>query len=461
MDAAIALKASGSLAVIADDGLELTYADLVTRVDDFAGRIPRRSVVMVLTTRRLPALIGVIACLSRDLVLLPVDAGLDADRVKRLVDGYRPDFLWRPDGGGYVLDDLRGSRGDRPDPHPDLALLLSTSGSTGHPKMVRISGANVRANAAAIASCLGLVPSDRYISTLPLDHTYGISMVTASLQAGAAILVTERTPVQREFWEFFRQAGASVMGGVPYSYEMLRRLGFLRRQLPSLRVLSAAGGKLSDDLQREFSAYAAREGKSLVLMYGQSEATALMASLSADRAAERIGSIGTGCGGRLRLVGDDGEEIAAPGVTGEIVFSGPGVSLGYAESGADLARGDERGGSLASGDLAKYDEDGFLYVVGRRRRFLKLQGNRINLDAVEELVREAFPSVECACVGTDERMRIFVAGAGADPVSGIRTLVSDRTGLSASLFEVIPRESIPRTAAGKTAYSELTWERHS
>lgn len=455
--AAITLQRSDAPAVIADGAGVLSYRDLNDRVDAFVAGMPRHCVVMALVNGSLDALVGVIACLSRNLVLLPVGARLDDERTRRLIEAYRPDFLWRPSDGGYVLEDLRSARGDRPNPNPELALLLSTSGSTGEPKMVRLSRENVRANSANIADCLKMTAADRYVSTLPLDHTYGISMVTAVLQAGAAILSTEKSMMERGFWEFFAESRASVMGGVPYTYEMLGRLGFTRRRLPFLRVLSVAGGGLSDELQRHFADYAAREAKSLVLMYGQTEATALMAALASEHVGKKIGSIGLGCGGVLRLVDECGVRISEPGKVGELVFEGRGVSLGYAESGADLPKGDERGGRLRSGDLAKLDEDGFLYVVGRLRRFLKLQGNRVNLDDVEALVRKAYPFVDCACVGTDSRMRIFVsADVDADSVAAkVRLFVAERTSLSPSLFEAVPIETIPRTATGKIAYSEL------
>lgn len=439
------------VAVVTDGGAELSFRELGRMADGLAERIPPGSVVFILNRNDLPSLVGLLACLNHGSVPLMLDAGMDAGRMRALTDVYRPDFLWRPAQDGFALERLQSCAEAAP-PHPDLAMLLATSGSTGSPKLVRLSRRNVLTNAASHVRYLGLREDDRFMASLPMDHTYGISMALAHLHMGARVVLTRHTIVERPFWEEFSRNGISVFGGVPYTYEMLDRLMFFRRNLPSLRLMTSAGGRLRDDIHLRFADHALREGKEFIVMYGQSEATAAMAYLPADRARDKVGSVGVPIpGGRLSL-SDAGD--------GELLYEGPNVSMGYAFVREDFAKGDERGGRLATGDIARVDADGFFFIDGRKSRFLKLQGHRVGLDETELMVKTAFAGTDCACTGTDELMKVHVSNLpsglpdAALPES-VRSFLSDRLRLSASLFEVIPHEALPKAPSGKTLYSEL------
>ena len=113
-------------------------------------------------------------------------------------------------------------------------------------------------------------------------------------------------------------------------------------------------------------------------------------------------------GGKFSLIDVDGNQVTEPEIVGELVYEGANVTLGYAEKGEDLAKGDERFGKLITGDMAKKDADGFYYVVGRKKRFLKIFGNRVNLDETERLIKHHFDGLDCACAGKDDLMYIFI-----------------------------------------------------
>ena len=335
-----------------------------------------------------------------------------------------------------------------------MALLLTTSGSTGSPKLVRQSYGNIVANTSSIIEYLKLDATERPITTLPMNYTYGLSIINSHLNCGATLLLTNHSMMQRDFWNFFTEQGATSFVGVPYTYEMLDKLMFFRRKLPSLRTMTQAGGKILPSLHQKFAEYAQRDGKNFVVMYGQCEATARMSYLPPKRALDKIGSMGVVIpGGKFTLIDIDGNEITEPGVTGELVYEGANVTLGYAECADDLAKGDERHGRLLTGDMAKRDAEGFYYIVGRKKRFLKIFGNRVNLDETERLIKSAFPGIDCACGGVDNKMKIYIADASkADQV---QTFVVDKTHLNFSAFEIVPIASIPKNASGKTLYSEL------
>lgn len=415
-------KFADRTAVVDSRGNRLTYGGLDRAGRELCAAVGGRWLVFSMCANEPGSLMGYAGFLNGGVVPAIHKGSLAGELLLPLLWEYHPAFVWTPEreagrgiltefpsvyrAYGYVLLQTPWKRETAL--HPDLALLLTTSGSTGSPKFVRQSYANIRANTDSIVEYLHLSADERPITTLPMNYTYGISILNTHLDVGATILLTDKTVMQREFWNFFREQGATSFGGVPYTYEMLKRLRFFSMDLPTLRTMTQAGGKLLPELHREFAEYAAREGKEFVIMYGQCEATARMGYLPPERSLEKAGSMGIPIpGGRFELIGADGDVLNASEETGELVYYGDNVTMGYATSGSDLAKGDERGGRLETGDMAKRDADGFYYIVGRKKRFLKLFGNRVNLDDAERMLLSAFPGEELACGGVDDRLYIF------------------------------------------------------
>ncbi len=431
----------GGAAVITDDGAELTYAELKAKTGLLAQKMRERSLVFCLCSNTLDSLVGYVACLNHGVVPLMLDARIDKALLARFLEIYDPDYIWRPsESGEYELVARESKR--KVALHPDLALLLTTSGSTGSPKLVRQSYKNIQANTASIVEYLKLDSTERPITTLPMNYTYGLSIINTHLAVGATILLTDKTLMQRDFWIFFTAQGATSFGGVPYTYEMLDKLMFFRRKLPSLRTMTQAGGKILPSLHQKFAEYAARERKNFVVMYGQAEATARMSYLPPEMALDKVGSMGVPIpGGRFELV------------DGELVYYGDNVTMGYAECAEDLAKGDERNGRLVTGDMARVDDEGFYYIVGRKKRFLKIYGNRVNLDETERLIKGYFRDMDCACGGVDDKMKIFITDESQ--IQAVRDFVAEMTHLNFVAFDVKYLKTIPKNASGKTLYSEL------
>ena len=433
-------KFGDNLAVITDKGEQLTYAELdaMTRID-----VPR-GLVFLMCSNTLQSLVGYMTCLQSKLPVVMLDGSKPKEVIDALVEAYKPEYIWDSE-----LKET-GFKGETVS--EDLAMCLTTSGSTGSPKFVRLSAQNILANAESIAEYLGIDENERPVTTLPMHYSYGLSVINSHLLKGATILLTDATYAQREFWNFMKEQKATSIAGVPYTYEILKRLRFFRMDLPDLKVMTQAGGKLNKDIAKEYIEFAAEKGKKFFVMYGQTEATARMSYLPWESALEKYASIGIAIpGGEFSLIDTQGGTITEPDVDGELIYKGKNVSLGYAVCRADLAKEDENNGILKTGDVARRDSDGFYYITGRLKRFVKIWGNRCNLDATEQLVKSI--TTNCACAGVDDKITVFVTEEGLS--EQIIALLSEKTGLNNRAFEVRVIESIPKNESGKVQYAAL------
>lgn len=458
-------KFATKIAAVTDNGEEYTYDFLFQKGESLASHIGKRCLVFCMCSNSIGSLLGYTAFINHHIVPLMIDEQLDKELLDSFLQMYKPDYIWTKDqkvnelNGNVIYQDCGYSLIKRVESleyplHEDLALLLTTSGSTGSPKFVRQSYKNLEANTKAIVEYLHLDASERPITTLPMNYTYGLSIINSHLMVGATLLLTDKTLMQRDFWDFMNNQHATSFGGVPYTYEMLNKLMFFRRKLPDLRTMTQAGGKLLPELHQKFAEYAEKEGKKFVVMYGQAEATARMGYLPAEMSLKKCGSMGIAIpGGKFELHDENNQVITDAETVGELVYYGDNVTLGYALSGEDLAKPDERHGVLFTGDMAKFDKDGYFYVVGRKKRFLKIFGNRVGLDETERLIKSKYSNIECACSGKDDALYVFVNNQDLCP--DIKKYLAEKTKLNPVAFHVQFLEQIPKNEVGKTMYKEL------
>ncbi|MGW4396076.1 AMP-binding protein [Amycolatopsis nivea] len=396
-----------------------------------------------------------------------IDPALDADVLEGLIARFRPAAVlaapesdapegYRAEDGHWVRESADGAV-----PHPDLAVLLPTSGSTGNPKLVRLSRQGLLANADAIAQVLAIDAEEVAPTCLPLHYSYGLSVLNSHLLRGATVVIEPSGVLGRGFWDSVKEHGVTSLSGVPYHYEMLRRLKFDPAKYPTLRSLTQAGGKLRDDLVAEFNDKMLAVGGRMYVMYGQTEASPRMTTVPAERLADKIGSAGPALpGGSFSIRRDDGEETTHPKIVGEVLYRGPNVMMGYAEDEAGLSAGDEYGGMLATGDLGYLDDEGYLYITGRLKRIGKVFGNRVSLDDLEQAVRTAAVGIDVvAAVPAGDKVVLFAElpeGDGAKAIcKDAARALAERLHLHASGFDVRPIDTVPLLASGKIDYRSL------
>ena len=444
---------------------EVSYSELKELSKKIGDAVGRRCLVFLLATNSVESIAGYVGFLNKKIVPIMIDAELNISAIKNLLEIYRPEFIFLPKNlqenfyfaevlevGNYSL--LVTGEKNFFALNDELALLMTTSGSTGSPKFVRQSYKNISANTKSIVEYLQIDENERAITNLPMSYVYGLSILNTHIFSGASVVVTEKNLFQKEFWQLIKDKEVTNLNGVPYTFEMLMRLRFFRMKLPALKKITQAGGKLDPELHLKFAEFAAQNDKKFFVMYGASEATARMGYLPPEKSLQKIGSMGIAIpGGKFELVDGEGNLISKTDEVGELIYYGENVCLGYAERGEDLIRGDERHGRLETGDLAKVDYEGFYTVVGRKKRFLKIFGKRVNLQEVEHLIRQKF-EIEVACAGRDDKMTIFITTENLD--DEILNFASEKLNLHPSAFQVKYIAEIPKNSAGKIVYSELT-----
>jgi acyl-CoA synthetase (AMP-forming)/AMP-acid ligase II len=440
----------------AGNGQTVNYRELSDRVDEVADSIERtcgqRAVVACEPSRTVDDVVFYLGAAAGGNVVLLVDPDAPSERKRQLYARFRPHL--RPAGvstGGpkpavvagrdYIVNEAA------PATHPDLALLLSTSGSTASPKLVRLSRGAVTSNAAAIAAALGLGPGERALASLPMAFSYGLSVLNSHLTAGATVVLSTRTVAERALWESVAKYACTSMAGVPATYRILHRLR-LFDWLGPIRTLTQAGGRLDDITLNELRAHARSSGRALVVMYGQTEATARITVLPSSEIDARPSSVGTPIQGTIEIIVDCEDEGST---CGEISYEGPNVMMGYASAADDLAKPDQLGSKLSTGDLGRLDEEGYLYIVGRRSRVAKVDGNRLNLDEIEGAIAHLGPfyivDVEGGLVLAYEQDEVDVAL--------VREALAELFNVRTRSWEMRRIERTPLTSHGKVDYAAL------
>jgi acyl-CoA synthetase (AMP-forming)/AMP-acid ligase II len=433
------LRGHGERLAVLTDTQQLSYHELADAVADIAQELdgPRR-VVLLETRNDLATLEHYLAAMTGGHVVLPVPAGRDHAMIVRT---YEPDVVIDSSGIHHH------HRGGRHRLHEDLALLLSTSGSTGSPKLVRLSCHNLASNAVAIADYLGIRETDRAATTLPMSYCYGLSVIHSHLLRGAGLILTDHSVVDDEFGQLFRRHCGTSFAGVPYTFELLERVGAQALDLPHLRYVTQAGGRMPPERVRRFAELGRLRGWDLFVMYGATEATARMSYLPPQLASSQPEAIGRPIPGGAFAI----EPCNAQGDEdiGELVYRGPNVMMGYAHRPTDLALG-KTVDALRTGDIARRGHDGLYQLIGRSSRFVKMYGLRIDLQRVEATMRDHGITAIC----TDVEDRLAVATAGHDKAE-VQRVAAAAAGVPAGAVQAVTVAELPKLPSGKPDYEAV------
>jgi long-chain acyl-CoA synthetase len=423
----------------------------------------KKNLVLLLTDNSYSSIVLYLASIASDSAAMLVDAKTNKELISKIIEIYQPDFILSKSeiatsfgqARNIFMDKLNfyvleAEQNGRPVIFKDLALLLSTSGTTGSSKFVRLTKSNILSNARSIKEYLSIDENQTTITLLPMQYSFGLSIINSHLLAGAKIVCTNKSIVEKGFWELFASQAVTTFSGVPYTYQILERIHFNQMKLPSLNYFTQAGGHLNAQSKRYFLDFAKEHKTKFIVMYGQTEATARISYVPFDYLEKKIDSIGIAIpDGIMEIIDEDGVKILEPNKTGELVYRGKNVMLGYATSRACLSKKDDLNGELRTGDLAKFDEDGFFYLTGRLKRFLKVFGNRINLDDIERMLEEQF-GFPFAVTGIDDN--VFILSEKFTDGKRVTEFLSSKLGMHFSAFHFKVSHKLPTSANGKKDY---------
>lgn len=449
----------GDQKFIQEDGVgELTFDQIFSEADKL-GPYCRKVPVALVAETTWTFVAAYIALLANNTPFLLLDPKLDLEKVRAINRSFGITETWKPVVGAKfgsalgALVEIATSDSHDLSPissaHPDLAILMPTSGSTGSPKSVRVSRQNLIESTASISRYLEMTQERVLISSLPFHYTYGLSLLNLSLYSGSKIVLTRSSVLSSEFWETFGNAGVTDFSGVPFHFESFHRHGFPKNALGSLQCVTQAGGKLPPAITLKFLNYAEDWRCKFFTMYGQTEATPRISYVPPSRAREKLGSVGVPIDiGRVTVRNESGE-INPPHAVGQVFYEGPNVCLGYASSQSDLRRGDLLHGLLETGDQGYMDEEGYLYLTGRAGREVKVSGHRVNLDEIMNHLGQV--GLVAAVTGETDRIIIEVVGSEKDA----RRELNSFSGIHPTLVEIHEVDELQRLPNGKLDLAAL------
>lgn len=466
MESLVNWSSPGRTALFNDAGEAVTYGQLYKEVLLHSKLFEKKDLLFIIGRNDLLTLKIYLAAFKAGAVPLLLDANLSESSMISLIETYSPSKIFLPKKKFNYIDILKidnefegyfvcsNQISSSSDLNTKLALLLATSGSTGSPKLVRFTAENIISNTDSIIKYLSIDSNECAVTTLPFNYSYGMSVINSHLRAGASLLLTDRSLFDSEFWKLMKSCGVTSFAGVPYSYEMLIKLRFERMDLPKLKTLTQAGGKMAPAQTKRVMELCKAKGMRFFTMYGQTEASPRMAFLSPDYLDVKFGSIGKSVpGGRLWLENEQGEEISEVDQIGELIYAGPNVALGYARKKQDLSRGNDWNGVLRTGDLARRDQEGFFFIEGRKSRFIKIYGVRVSLTSVESWFHQK--GFSAAAYGRDDLLMVTIETVEEIQTDGLLKELSEviQVHLLALNISVLPK--LPRLSSGKVDYQCL------
>lgn len=358
---------------------------------------------------------------------------------------------------GLPVDRIADELPPAPCGQSDLAVLFATSGSTGTPRFVMVSHGNLIANTEAIIRSQSLSDGERAMLILPLSYCFGASVLHTHLYRGGGVVFDRRFIFPDKVLHAIDQYACTTFAGVPTVYNILLRRSNIRSiAMPALKRFLQAGGPLAPERITELRAVA--PSPKFYAMYGQTEATARISCLDPEHLDEKLGSAGRPLDNlTLRIVDEDGNDLPI-GKAGEVLVKGRSIAMGYLNEPDESARVFDHGW-LRTGDLARLDAEGYLWIEGRIGAFLKMRGVRVSFAEVEAKVTAVSGVYECAAAAVPhpeigEALALYIV-----PVTGAEEIVDTvRRSLPRSwTCESIRIVSeIPRTARGKVSRASLT-----
>jgi len=412
-------KFKNKVALISSDEKKYSYSQILSETEYLNSKIENRSLILIIASNNVQSVIGYISFIRSNNTSILLDKSFKFEYADKIIKKYKPNYIFCPKEylvkieqtykiipiGDYNL--IRTNFKKHRKINKQNLLLLSTSGTTQSPKFVRLSNKNLLSNTKSIVKYLKINSSHTTITTMPMGYSYGLSIINTHLSSGSKIVITKKTVFDKDFWNIVKKYKITSFGGVPQFYEQLKKLRFENLDLLNLKYITQAGGKLDDSSLKYFEKVCKKNNIKFIIMYGQTEASPRMSYLAWSKFSEKLGSIGKALNGsKFQILSKTGKQIKKSFSTGELIYFGKNVSLGYARNLKDLNKGDINKGKLFTGDLAYKDNENYYYISGRKNRISKVFGVRIDLDDIEKQLKK--DNCKIKCVPDNKYLKILV-----------------------------------------------------
>lgn len=435
------IKLSDHIAVKDDKGNQISYRQLyeaALAMDEYRGH---RILTLVYCDNSFENLVMILKLfiLEQPMILLSQDS--DIMFRNDILERFQPFYIWekgeltKAEGGGKVFYEI----------HPDLALLLSTSGTIGKPKLTRISYYNITEELRIGAGAFGICDRQKSMRILPIEHVFGLTFCLYHWNMDGCVVTTDAHVMSAEFDRLYDKEGIQNIAGLPLHYKILLKKGFWqdKGRISRLNCAVSGGAKLDESDQ---SGLVSLLQEKFVIGYGQTECTSAVAAAAFKNPKSKLGTVGRPASDVKASLNEEGE----------LCIESPTVCMGYALDYRDLVRGDVNNRILATGDLAFIDEDGYIFLKGRAGRFVKILGNRIGLDELETLLRTNFLGHEFACTGENDELNVFFKRTDEYDLEDLcRKVLFQKADVPLSMIHCYPVEEFQRSSAGKILYSAL------
>lgn len=445
---------SDNIAILDDKGSKFTYKELGKRAKELGKYVEERGFLFVLCDRNIETFEFLYEILYLNRVPLLLSADIFGELLDNLIAIYHPQYIYcdksHEIAGKYqsVMEmnkhTLMATGEERPVIHRDIAVLLSTSGTTGSPKLVKLSYRNLYKNAENACTYLEIRSGQKGMAPLLPSFVYGLNICIWHWYCGATLCTTEELVFSKGFEEFYRKERINNFAGTPYIFEMLQKVQFWdSEKITYLHRAMAAGSKMPE---KELSdMVSVMKGKFWVL-YGQTECTGVVTAANFTADDIRTDKVGFPIGRTKAAVVPATQEL--------LIRSRDIISLGYADRFGHLASGIEEE-ELHTGDVASIDDTGCIYLKGRITRYVKILGKRVSMDDIENYLKNKNPDIEFACVGVEDSLFIFHTSHIEKIDKEMVRLLGRNMNIPGKFVYCLYLEKIPRNNSGKILYAKL------
>ena len=409
-------KNLNSIALIDEKIGNFKYKDLINQINITKDKIKNNSIVLLIADNTAPFVLGYVSFLScKNVINILLDISFSEDFINDVIKKYKPNYVFSPNGNlnfkneykeilnlySYSIFEI--NKKFKKDLNFNNFLLLSTSGTTQSPKFVRLSKRNINDNTKKICHSLKIKKNHTTITTMPLGYSYGLSILNTHLFKCAKIVLNNNTVIEKTFWKKIKDYKVDSFGGVPEFFEILKKLNFEKFYLNSIKYITQAGGRLEENLLRYFGKICKKKSIKFFVMYGQTEAGPRMSILNWKMFYKKLNSVGHPLKDyKFKIIPEKNK--TRTNKRGEVVFYGDSVCLGYAKNSNDLKKGDINKKKLFTGDIGYQDKDKYIYIVGRKAKFIKFFGKRLDLKQIEDFLYSK--GFKVRCLVTDKYLKL-------------------------------------------------------